>query len=344
MGGKPRPRVPGLSQELPRSGRIVGQSLEVWIVSEGPRGQDAPRQSMPPEPNLRHDRLAIDRVGHCLAHTAVVERLGPRVEAVVAEVEHRPPHVVVPLTGDDLTVVSGRNRAVLEAAALELLEHLFQLGAGEDPIDEADQTRRAVEVVGIRGQHDLLASLPPDEPEGARPDRPATERLVLLLDEPRAGRSSRGRREDGHERHRAPPSGDADRVSVQGDQPGNLLALPLPELGSPRTPRKRSAKPDFVLGSQNPREREDDVVGGDLAPVMEPHALPEREGPGEAVAGGNPELGQRRRDVEGLVELDEAIEDLLGDSKTVHVPDAPGVECGRIITEGAAVGSPLLGR
>ena len=43
------------------------------------------------------------------------------------------------------------------------------------------------------------------------------------------------------------------------------------------------------------------------------HPFPEREGPGEPISRGFPELGESRSDREGLVELDETIEELLGD-------------------------------
>ena len=65
------------------------------------------------------------------------------------------------------------------------------------------------------------------------------------------------------------------------------------------------------LRVHEPRQRVYDVLGGHLAAVVEAHALPEGERPREPVARRLPELGQRRCDHQRVIELHEAVEDLL---------------------------------
>ena len=84
---------------------------------------------------------------------------------------------------------------------------------------------------------------------------------------------------------------------------------------------------------QNARERIDDVVGRDLATVVEVDALAQGERPREPVARCAPELRQRRRDGQRLVERDEAVEDLLHDGPAVDVIAERGVERRRIVAD-----------
>src|SRR4029450_10444924 len=66
------------------------------------------------------------------------------------------------------------------------------------------------------------------------------------------------------------------------------------------------------LRVEDPGEREDDVIGCELAAVVKLHALAQRERPHEPVSRRLPEAGERGGDRERLIELDEAVEGLLG--------------------------------
>src|SRR2546430_11933311 len=61
-----------------------------------------------------------------------------------------------------------RSGAVLEVATTKLVVHGVELLAQEDPVDDARQPRRAVEVSQVGRQRDLLASVPAREPERDR--------------------------------------------------------------------------------------------------------------------------------------------------------------------------------
>src|SRR2546425_12552059 len=82
-----------------------------------------------------------------MTDTPVVERLDRRVEAIVAKVEHRPPHVLVSVAREDLPVVLGGGRGILEPSFLELAEDGVELSGREDPVDQPRQAGGAVGVV-----------------------------------------------------------------------------------------------------------------------------------------------------------------------------------------------------
>src|SRR5262249_36680683 len=67
--------------------------------------------------------------------------------------------------------------------------------------------------------------------------------------------------------------------------------------------------------------------------VVELNALPEHERPRQAVARGLPELGERGCDGERLIELDQAIEDLLRHGAAVDVADTRRIEGRRLVPE-----------
>ena len=77
---------------------------------------------------------------------------------------------------------------------------------------------------------------------------------------------------------------------------------------------------------------------------MELDALAERERPGEAVTRRLPVLRERGHDGERLIELDEAVEELLRDGAAINVADARGIERDGIGDQRTAiVTSALLG-
>src|SRR4029453_17114594 len=93
------------------------------------------------------------------------------------------------------------NRAVLEAPATELLEHRARLLVREDPVDDPAQARGATEVIVVRAEHDLLASIPALEPEWPRAHRRRPEGVTLLGHEIAGDDLGMSDGEHGHERH-----------------------------------------------------------------------------------------------------------------------------------------------
>src|SRR4029453_7323762 len=87
------------------------------------------------------------------------------------------------------------------------------------------------------------------------------------------------------------------------------------------------------LRVENARERIDDVLRNDLAPVVELRAAANGEGPHQPVARRPPELRERRHDRERVVVLHETIEDLLRDGQAVHVADTRRIEGLWVVTE-----------
>jgi hypothetical protein len=198
-------------------------------------------------------------------------------------------------------------------------------------------SRGATEVVGVGGQHDLLAALPALEPERSRPDRRGAERLALL-----GGATTRhdlhvADSEHGHQRRLCLVEHDPHGRGVERGEAADRGGPSLAKLAGAMNVREQIGGRRLHAWVEQPRQRVDDVVRRHGAPVMEFHALAERERPREAVAGRLPELRQRRHDRQGLIELHEAVEDLLGHRQTVDVADPRRVQRGRIAPQGPPV-------
>src|SRR5262249_61145637 len=117
--------------------------------------------------------------------------------------------------------------------------------------------------------------------------------------------------EHGDERQRRIAHDPLDGVTVERREAGDDSGAAVAELTGAldRAEEISGSRPRARI--ENPGERVHDVLGRDLAAVMELDALPEHERPRQAVARGLPELGERGCDGERLVELDQAVEDLL---------------------------------
>jgi hypothetical protein len=268
-----------------------------------------------------------------LAHPLVVERLDLGVQAVEPHAHHRSLHVDVIASRDHLPVVLHRNRRVLEIAAAELLVHDVQPLAGEDPVHERRQARRAVEVVAVRAEDDLFPAIPAHELERTGADRVRAEGVALLLHELLGDDLGVSDGEDRDERRHRFLELDLDGVAVGRGEPRHLPRLAFPELAGALDAEEQIRRPRLHLGVQDARERVDDVLRGHFATMVESHALSEREGPREPIARGLPDLREGRGDRQGLVELDEAVEDLLGDRAAVDIADAGRIERRGVIAE-----------
>jgi hypothetical protein len=112
-------------------------------------------------------------------------------------------------------------------------------------------------------------------------------------------------RDDGHERHDGCVQGHLHGVPVQSDETRHRPGAALSVVAGALDAHEVLGDARVRLRVEQPRERIDDILGDDLAPVMELHALAQLEGPRQAVPRGSPEFRERRLDRQGLVELDE---------------------------------------
>src|SRR5262249_38895389 len=233
---------------------------------------------------------------------------------------------------------------------VELVVHRVALVARENPEDEARELRRSLEVLDVRGQHDLLPVLPAKELERSAADRLGAERFALSLDQVSRNDLGVADREDRHERGERLVKCDFDGMSIERDEPRHGPRAAFPELASPSDPDEEVGGFRTRPRIEESRERIDHVIRGDLASVMELGALAKLECPGKPVPGRTPEFGQRRLYCAGLVELPQAVEDLLRPRPAVDVADAGRIERLRIVPERAPVNGTavrlmlLLGR
>src|SRR5262249_57350357 len=86
--------------------------------------------------DLLDDGLAIDGRDDRLANATIVQRLDSRVEAVEPHGQRRTAHVRIAVPGDRATIVARRWLRVLEFSLDEVVVHLVELAAREDPIHE----------------------------------------------------------------------------------------------------------------------------------------------------------------------------------------------------------------
>jgi hypothetical protein len=126
-------------------------------------------------------------------------------------------------------------------------------------------------------------------------------------------------------------------VGIHRGEARHRLRAPVTKLGAPLDDGEGVRGSGFHAGIENARQREHDVVGRHLAPVVELDALAQRERPRQPVAGGAPELRERGRDGERLIEAHEAVEDLLDDGDPVDVGDARRVQADGLVAERTAV-------
>jgi hypothetical protein len=251
----------------------------------------------------------------------------PGVEPVETEADHRPPDVDVAVVGGQRSAVGAqRDRPVLEVALQELVVHRVPLIAREDPIDEARDLWRPVEVIRDRAEDDLFAALPANELEGPGADGLRAERGSLSLDQVSGHDLRLAHGDHGDERHGRLLQGDLHGVPVERHQALDGPRTPLGELPRALDVQEQLGRAGLRPGIEQARERIDDVVGDDLAPVVELHSLAELERPREPVPRRAPECGEGRLDREGLIELDEAVEDLLRHRAAIRVGDPCGIE------------------
>ncbi len=328
---RPRQQIAGLL-------RVVRVPGELRIEAERARRQNPAGHRVLTEVDVLDDRLAVDGVKKGLAHPPVAERLHPRVEAVEAHAAHGPLHVDVAVAGAESPSIGvRRQRRVLQTAPQELLVHRVALVAREDPEDETRELRRPFEVLDVRGQHDLLSALPAEEPERSAADRLGAEGLALSLDHVPRNDLGVADGEDRDERGQRLVESDLDGMPVERHESGYRPGDAFSELPGPPDAEEQVGRAGTRLGIDETGERVHDVVRGDLAPVVELRALAKLERPREPVPGRAPELGQRRLDGQRLVELHQAVEDLLRHRPAVDVADPSRIERLGVVPQRAPV-------
>ena len=143
------------------------------------------------------------------------------------------------------------------------------------------------------------------------------------------------------ERQRGGVEDDLNGVTVERGEAGHGGRAAFAELAGALDGAEEIGGPRSGARIEDPRERVHDVVGRDLAAMVELHALPERERPREAVARGLPELGERGCYGQRVVELDQAVEDLLRHRATVDVADTRRIERRRLVPERPSVDATI---
>ena len=335
-------RIAGLREQRASAARVVAGRGQRGIEAERARRDHPARRRVPAEVDLLDDRLAIDGGEDRLANAAVVERLDPSVEAVEPHAELRTPYVDVTAAHHGPAVVARRWRRVLELALLEFLVHVVELAAREDPVDETREPRRTVEVGGVRRQDDLSPALPALEAERAGADGPEAEGHRVALGDVTRHDLGLADGEHGDERERRLGERDLHGVTVERLEADHAGRLPAAELGGAADVAEEVGRPRFQARVEQARQRVHDVVGRDLAAVVEVNTLAQGERPREPVARGAPELGERRSDGQRLIERHETVEDLLRDRPAVDVVDERGIERGGIVADRPPVDA-LLG-
>jgi len=84
--------------------------------------------------------------------------------------------------GQGAAIGQRRHRCVFEISFQKLVMHGIALIAWKDPVRQARELRRPVEVLGVCAEDDLLAPPPAEEPERSGADGMGTEGLALSLD------------------------------------------------------------------------------------------------------------------------------------------------------------------
>ena len=161
------------------------------------------------------------------------------------------------------------------------------------------------------------------------------KRLPLLLHELARHDLRLAHRQDRDEGHAGLRQRRRERCGGRRRQARDLGRAPLPKLRRALDSHEVVGAARAGPGIQEPREGVDDVVRRHLPAVVEPDALPEGECPRQPVARGDPELCERRRDAERLVELDETVEQLLADREAVDVAETGRIQGGRVVGRAA---------
>jgi hypothetical protein len=234
-------------------------------------------------------------------------------------------------------ILPRRHGALLEGPALELPTHQIARLAGEHAVDDAAEARRALEILAVHLEDDLLPPLPSHEPERSGADGAAPEGVAQLLDGVPRDDLGVSHREQRHEGRVGLGQAHLDGVTVERAQARHARGAAVAKLPGPLDPAEEIGGPGLDLGIEQASEGEHDIGRFELAAVVELDTLPQGEGPDEPVPGRPPVAGQGRRDRQRLIELDEAVEDLLRHRSPVDVADARGVEGGGVVAERAPV-------
>ena len=289
-----------------------------------------------------HDRCAVEPVGHGLTDLEVVHRrVRALVDRHVRDVERRTVHELqLRVRTDDADVFRCDEVIALHLAGLKRLQPCRVVR--DRPDDQRLDLRLRAPVRRVRGEDDLLTDGPRHElerpgagrmAESVRPGR--IERAVPELTAVGAVLLQRGRALDRERRdHLRRQERAGRRAQMDGDgvlpvrratdvetrrQVGALVVLEATEHRLPviRRGRVLERSLEVVLAVVVVT----DGCGVEGRAVLELHVVAQREGPVLRILRG-PALGQRRLDQgRAGLQLDETLEDLLGDAERLAVRD-----------------------
>ena len=183
-----------------------------------------------------------------------------------------------------------------------------------------------VVVAFVPREDEALAQGPLGEAEGAGADRVLAEVLAMLLDGLLRHGMGEVERHDVEEGGVGAREGEADGAVVDHLDAGEALGVTSRHLVEARDHAEEPSTRALRLGADDAVDRVLDVVGHQLAAVVEGDALLEREGVGEAVLADLVALGQVRNEIGGAgLVVHQAVEQALD-----HRPVLPVVADGRI--------------
>src|SRR5205085_12478882 len=155
----------------------------------------------------------------------------------------------------------------------EFLVDTIELSTRKNPIDETREPRRAVEVLRVGRQHDLAPALPVLEAEWARAHGLDAEPGGIAFGEVARHDFGLTHGKQAHERHSRLGERDLHSVAVERRQPAHARGLATSKLARATDVREEVGRTRLESRVEHARERIDDVVGRDLAAVMEADTL-----------------------------------------------------------------------
>jgi hypothetical protein len=291
-------RIPGLGKQLLGACRIVGHRLRHVHEVGVERVDVGPEDAAQPEHRALHNLRLVNRVSDRASHADVGVWLLRVVE--------RQDHVARGLALDQLEVRGPADnlhrlrpqpeRHHVDVARLERGQR--GVGVGDEPERDVLEPWQSLDVVvGMALEDDAVSPIPPLQRERPRPDG-----LRLQLVDRVARIDHRALTREIVEEHRVRPlEGDRHRVGVPDLNGGDVFVLL--DVG--------------VLGLGVPRSVEDelDVLGRELAPVVEAYPLLEEEGVVEVVGSRLPALGQPRNQVALGVDFHQGLLNVVEDHR-----------------------------
>ena len=291
----------GLGKQTAGLFKIVGVAFGIRVICPGDVRERAGAGPAESQEDAVDDAPAVDGVCQGLPDLFVHEKLIGQVVSKIGEGVRRVPELAVVLTDPPrfaFSQVLDRVQAhQIHAAREKLLEHGGTVR--DDPVDELVDVGPALEILAIRFEHKLLARVPFLEFKGSGPDGVPVERVridVLAFEQVL-----------GDHAHAPAFECRGERLPVSHPEGISVYDLGLPDVHIGAAVRRGYLRID------KPLIREEAVFGSELDPVMPLCSFPKVKGDGLSVRRDVPPLREIADELDVLVILHEAVEDLVVD-------------------------------